>query len=830
MASEKLLNIVNRIVEITGKPSKSYQGGYLCFCPGHNDKEKASLSVSDPGDKILLNCFVQSGNCSFQELVQIIGLPESEYYHNYEQSKPKKQQKLQSYSKKDNSATEEKDPHTSKRFYDNLDNYAHFQGFDPQILRRAGMEDFTYTVYPENKKVAAIKIVTKNGNRYRLLDPTVDKFRTDKGYKPCWYKLEEAIAIAEKTGQSLIICNGEVSTVIAQSLGLAATCIAMGEGQKVKPYLIEELKNLWQGNLTLALDNDGAGRNGTITRLEVFEKAGFSVVGLQFETEQKSYDLANFCKQWKNLDADKLYKKLIELPPIPDPNLSKNVHKETINSNLNFNVYLEENDLNNFSDIFSSYCTEVNAAYRFVAQHQKDLRYCHPWKAWLFWDGKKWVDDNIGKVFRCGVLTSLSILEQAERMSRETKEEIAEYKLMFDHAMAFQNKGKLNNMMEIAKHAPGIFVLPDQFDQNPWTLNCQNGIVNLLTGELRPHDNKEYITKITIADYNKEATCPNWLSFLDKIMGGNQNLVGYLQRAIGYSLTGNTMEKALFFLYGALGDNGKSTFLETISTILGTYALAKFPMAALLDDAHNSTSANPSPYIAQLCGVRFVSGSELSGNKKLNEETIKDLTGGIDSISAKRLYQNPFTFKPTHKLFMFGNEKPIIPRSAKAVWNRLKTIPFMVSIPKKEQDLDLPFKLIEEKAGILAWAIQGCIDWQKERLGMPEEIQAANDAYKEEMDLVNFFLLEECNIGDGLNVKAQHLYDHYREWCKKNGHNPYNQLNFGKELKAHDYENYKGTKGYSFWKRIELKAEREIEDFNIAVQNLVKNKQTQKTL
>lgn len=804
MAHIKLQELIDTLAAKGCQP-KPTKTGYSSFCPGHTDT-RASLKIREMsnGKGIDIKCW--AGKCTKESLLAILGITWEDLFYQ-PLSKPKingngkSNQSNVQYS--DSQKPRKKkvpslyipsvdDMFSSKRVYKNLTEYAAFKGVDVQIFLDAGWSDCLWYGIP------AIKIPTLKGNRYRLLNNGDNKFVCDEGTTICLYKLDECLELAANNKQGYILSNGEPSTVISQSRKLLTFSLCGGEKQDFDQESIKLLQNTNISNILIPADNDETGQHGAIRRAKTLEKAGFTVRIVKFQTDRKGYDLADFCKDNANLDNKELYQKLLELPTL-DPHEKERVQQETKNLKQNLQTYTDNNNLGNFSNIFADYCTEINAAYRFVAQNYQDVRFCHPWKKWLFYDGKKWIEDNIGDLFRRGVNTALSILEQAKNMPSDTDEQKAAKDRMFAHAMTFQNKGKIKNMLEIAKNAQGIFILPDSFDSDDWTLNCQNGLLNLRTGELSAHSSKVYTTKITTTVYDPSATCPTWLKFLNRIMDNKPNLVKYLQKAIGHCLTGNTMEKALFFLYGALGDNGKSTFLETITSIMGSYALAKFPIQALLEDNQNSASNNPSPYIAQLFGVRFVSGSELSGSKKLNEEVIKDLTGGIDSICAKRLYENPFTFRATHKFFMFGNDKPYIARGSNAVWNRLKTIPFLVSIPKAEQDLDLPFKLLEEKAGILAWAVQGCLDWQIERLGMPEEIIAANEEYKDEMDTIGHFLTDECIIDKDYYCTVQNLYDTYKKWCEHSGHKATTKIKFNKDIKAHGYKIVPKTNNVQFW-------------------------------
>jgi len=444
--------------------------------------------------------------------------------------------------------------------------------------------------------------------------------------------------------------------------------------------------------------------------------------------------------------------------------------------------------------------TDMGNAQRLVRLYGENIKYCFVWKKWLVWDDKKWTSDDLGIVAQLAERTAKSIFQEAaSAQSLEDSTALAKW------GIKSQDNQRIKALLERARNQETIPVLPEQFDSDPWLLNCLNGTIDLKTGKLHYHKKTDLLTKSTTTEYIPNATCPIWLSFLNRIMEGNQNLVGFLRRAIGYSLTGNTMEKSLFFLYGAKGDNGKSTFLETITHLMGSYALAKFPVAALIDDpkANSNASAN----VAQLAGVRFVSCSEIGKGKKLNEELVKDLTGGIDTISAKRLYENPFTFRPTHKLFIYGNDKPLASATDNAIWKRIKLIPFVVSIPEAEQDKQLPEKLLSELPGILAWAVEGCLEWQKSGIGVPDEVKDAVNNYRSEMDALGGFLEDCCLTETDSKCSAKSLMEAYEKWCEQNGEKVYSQKFFGGQLTAKGFERYKGAGGYYWWKGIGLLSE-----------------------
>jgi putative DNA primase/helicase len=290
-------------------------------------------------------------------------------------------------------------------------------------------------------------------------------------------------------------------------------------------------------------------------------------------------------------------------------------------------------------------------------------------------------------------------------------------------------------------------------------LNCANGTLDLKTGELRRHDRADHISKVIPVEYDSGANCPLWVKFLTRVTGGDSGLVYFLRRVLGYTLTGKTGEKALFFIFGPT-DSGKTTFLETIRSLLGDYARAtdfntflykKYGGAAIRND------------IARLQGARFVSASEAAGGQKFDEPVVKQLTGR-DTVVARFLYKEFQEFVPEFKVFLGANHKPQMTEIDDAIWNRIVVIPFNTSIPKSEQDKGLRDRLKNELPGILAWAVTGCIEWQEEGLQTPHDVLNALKAYRHEADVVEHFISDKCRRWRAAYSTFGELYDAWDSW------------------------------------------------------------------
>jgi putative DNA primase/helicase len=313
-----------------------------------------------------------------------------------------------------------------------------------------------------------------------------------------------------------------------------------------------------------------------------------------------------------------------------------------------------------------------------------------------------------------------------------------------------------------------------------------------------PHDRNALHTKLAAVHHDATATCPTWLWFLDWAMQGDQELVAFLKRAVGYSLTGTVSEQVLFFLHGA-GENGKSTFLNVLQELLGEYgAAAESELLLATDHARHPTG------LADLMGRRFVVAQELEDGRRLAEALVKQLTGG-DVIKARRMRQDFFQFWPTHKLWMAANHKPGVRGTDHAIWRRIRLIPFLATVAPGQRDERLPDKLRAELPGILNWAIEGCLEWQHGGLQAPAAVIEATSSYRQEQDHVGRFLADCCELGDDRSVAAKDLRTAYETWCDENGERPWSAKAIGAQLTDRGCESMKlGRANTKTWVHVGL--------------------------
>ena len=394
----------------------------------------------------------------------------------------------------------------------------------------------------------------------------------------------------------------------------------------------------------------------------------------------------------------------------------------------------------------SVWATEDALALTFSSRYAQDWRYVALWGKWVFWTGKRWQTEE-----------TLAAHHLMRQICREAALKADSHRV----AAKLASSGTVAGLERLARSDRRHAATADEWDANPWLLNTPGGVVNLKNGVLSQHDRQDRLTKITTA--TPSGDCPTWRQFLNEVTGGDRTLQAYLARMAGYALTGSTREHALFFLYGT-GANGKSVFVNTLATILGDYA-TNAPM-----DTFMETRADRHPTdMASLRGARFVAAIETEQGRRWAESKVKSLTGG-DKISARFMRQDFFEFMPQFKLIVAGNHKPAIRNIDEAMKRRLHLIPFTITVPPERRDKHLQQKLLAERDGILAWAVQGCLEWQSlGRLDPPQQVLDATDEYFEEEDAIGEFLDEDCQQSAVAREAISAIYQRWRERAERRG-------------------------------------------------------------
>jgi P4 family phage/plasmid primase-like protien len=436
--------------------------------------------------------------------------------------------------------------------------------------------------------------------------------------------------------------------------------------------------------------------------------------------------------------------------------------------------------------------TDSGNAERIRKMYGDDIRYCMQMQKWLVWDGRRWAVDEKSKV-----------TQMAKRMCRRLYEQATGNSKLEEWARKSESQSGLANALKIASTEEGIPISADELDQGEYLLNCRNGIVDLRTGQLLPHDRDQLITKICDVEYNPHAECPRFLKFLHWAMGDNPdaeqttrtvNLVSFLQRAFGYALTADVSEKAAFVFYGARGNNGKTTLLTCFRKLLGEYS-AQISIDTLMTSRLQDAALRAD--LADLRAARFVITSEVEKEHRLSEGKLKYITAGMGDIKSCRKYENPIEFRATHKLFMDCNHRPEVRGTDDAIWSRLKPVPFDVRMAEDDPDMDkkLIDKLVAEAPGILAWAVRGCIAWRANGLGEPPEIGEANNSWREHDDPLKEFFEDCCEISPEQWVRSAELSAAYAWWSKRERERyPLGRIAFGERVAARGFKHLRSRK------------------------------------
>jgi putative DNA primase/helicase len=397
--------------------------------------------------------------------------------------------------------------------------------------------------------------------------------------------------------------------------------------------------------------------------------------------------------------------------------------------------------------------------------------------------------------------------EKSGQTAKAEKHQKTETELI-NRIRVLQSLNRKKNILELSRiGADGLGITGQEWDRDPWLIALKNGVINLRDGTFRPGRPEDFIKTVAPVEWQGlEAPAPNLSDFLSGIFDGNQRLVGYLQRLLGYCTTGLTVEHVFAIFYGA-GRNGKGTLFEIMAHVLGPYA-GPTEAELILKQKMTRQSGGPTSDIIYLRGKRLVWISETDEGRRLNAGKVKWLSGG-DTLTGRGNYdRRQISFRPTHKLILLTNHRPHADASDYALFQRLHPVPFELSFvedpqkPKERKaDKGLLEKLKAEGSGIFAWLLRGCLAWQREGLNPPEEIKSARRAYQEEEDLVSQFLSEKCILGTGFEVQAGTIYAAYQKWVEEKGLKAFSGVKFGKEIKGR-FDSYKDRN--TFYKGVGL--------------------------
>jgi putative DNA primase/helicase len=433
--------------------------------------------------------------------------------------------------------------------------------------------------------------------------------------------------------------------------------------------------------------------------------------------------------------------------------------------------------------------TEAHSAEVLRYRLREQVLFVPEW-GWLVWDGRRWERDIVG--------------DQMIKLARDTlpkyyAESAARAATPQEKAEAYRSAARACSTRYIANALEQLKGLlrakRSEFDTDPFLLNCPNCVVDLRTGDMLPHAPELRLTKLCPTNYNPKARSELWERFLEDVFLGDRELIAYMQRALGYSITADTREQKLFICWGK-GKNGKTTTFETIRDVVGEDYAQTIPTRTILYDprSHDAETAKVALY-----GLRLALFSETAEGGRLNEALVKLLSGG-DTISARFLYRHPFNFKPVAKLWLFTNYKPVIRDDSFAMWRRVVLVPFRAVFTtdpevdpavRRDPNPNIKELLLEHREAILAWLVQGAVAWYAEGLEEPDIVRAAVEEYRRESDPVREWLEAETVRDPNAKTPVAVLYERFRLWCEANGETAMHIRSFGRRLGEMGFESCK---------------------------------------
>ncbi|CAH1070403.1 phage/plasmid primase, P4 family [Candidatus Nitrotoga sp. 1052] len=404
---------------------------------------------------------------------------------------------------------------------------------------------------------------------------------------------------------------------------------------------------------------------------------------------------------------------------------------------------------------------------------------------WLQWtpQGWQWCEKN--EHVQRAKAVSESLVKEAQEVLSEDQDK---GKRLMQQAVNSHNLPRIEAMLKLAVSEPEMAATVSELDKNPLLLGVRNGVVDLRTGGLLTNEPSMLITRFCNADYVVNSTCDKWLTFLDQVFQSDTATIETIQRALGYTLTGEITEEVMFVCFGH-GSNGKSVFNNVVSTIIGDYG--RMAPSTLLTMRRGDDSA-PRNDLAALAGARYVSINELQAGDRLDEQIIKQLAGR-ELISARFLHKEFFEYMPTYKAWLRTNHKPIITGDDDGIWRRLALIPFRRKFTDSEKDPYLEQKLLDERDGILMWMIEGALKWRKDGLKLSATIKAEHTAYRKESDLLGEFLNEKCQPNPNGKIEQTYLFEQWRDWCIRNAFRYNSKASFTRRLSERGFTESKSN-------------------------------------
>ena len=593
-----------------------------------------------------------------------------------------------------------------------------------------------------------------------------------KGIQKVLYRLPELLEANLDTPVHIV--EGEKDVDRLRDMGLVATCNAMGAGKWVKSYS-DYLKGR---NVVVIPDNDGPGRDHAdkVARLTHPLAASLKVVELPKLPEKG--DLSDW------LDAGHSVNDLTALIKGTPPWFPKETTEVTIPA-LKGGSYRG---------------TDVGNGRRLIAAHNSNIRYCHPWGVWIWFTGSRWERDHTGELPRRAKTVIDSLFDEANSLKLEAsaankegngneRDRLAQKADgLWAHAKKSEGAARIAAMLEMAKSEPGVAIDPDELDADPWVMNCKNGTVDLKTGKLRPHNRDDLLTKKLPVSFIEDARLDLWDRFLVEAIP-DEGTRHFVQLCVGATIAGVAVDDLLLILHGP-GGTGKGTFLNAVQKTLGEYAAS----ADMSSFTTKRDASAPQPDLARLQGRRMVAVSEPNTGDSVT--LLKRATGG-DPITTRSHHQESFEFTPQFTLWVISNDRPRVPHDDSGVWRRLREIPFTTKFAQVDTAIRtaLTNPAVAGEA-ILAWAVKGCLEWQRDGVGrLPQQVVDATAEYRKDMDPLADWIEDNVDKQTNMWTAFKSSFADYQAWAKENGiRKALGRNSFGHDL-AEKFTSRKGGQG-----------------------------------
>lgn len=736
-----LRGVIDALQARNCNPQEQRDGSYKCLCPAHDDHNPSlDVTIGDKGH-VLFKCW--SGGCGHDAIMRALNLTNADVFLDDGKFKSKPP------------ARPKKKPVDFSRAADHTYVYSHADG------SYAYQVDKYYECDPDDN-VLGKTFVQRHRANGRLV-----KGRGGEPY--LLYHLPEILAADPR--QVVFWAEGEKVCDRLAELGQVATTTT--GGAKNFPKNAPDLSALAGRDVVVLPDADDPGRDYSKNVAYALYGIAQNIWIVPLSHNPNSGDDFIEYEERGGTVEDIIERISIQTPWEPE------AHDKTI---LRQREHDHPAGLD--AELAGYQLTDTGNAERLIGRFGVNLMFCRRLKTWYHFDGKRWVPDEVGHIRELAKATARKILSEAA-----TRDDKAERKALVDHSISSESRSRIDAMIELATSDPRVAVKPDDLDKDNWLFNVENGTIDLRDGTLRDHCREDRITKLCPHRYDPNAQCPNWLKTCDIFFQGNHELIGFWQRLMGSAMCGVIRDHILPIAYGD-GKNGKSTFLNTALHVFGPYAM-QAPQTLLMAKSYETHPTEQ----ADLFGMRLVIAQETGQGCQFNEALVKTLTGG-DNIRARHLYQEFFTFKPTHTIVIATNHKPVVRGSDYGIWRRLRLVPFLYKMPDDLDDKTMPEKLQLESDGILTWFVQGCLEWGRNGLMEPEIIQEKTAEYRSEQDVLGSFL-DECTIqGPSHRIKSGALYARYKEYVEASGERALSQTSLSNELTK---RNFKKTKSSYIW-------------------------------